>query len=564
MNTNSKSTRFILPIVFGLQILAAAADAKMIHDPRALAANPESAASQIAPVLEGLGGYERPVTTNAESSQLFFNQGLNLTYGFNHSEALRSFKEAARLDPNNAMAYWGWALTLGPNLNLPMQADVVEQAYQAIQRAVALKDNVSQKEQDFIDALAARYANDPMAPRQPLDQAYAEAMRGLAEKYPDDLDALTLYAASLMNLSPWNYWTRDGKPRPNTPIILSSLQTVLDANPDHPGALHYHIHAVEAARPEDGVSSADQLNGLVPGIGHMVHMPSHIYMRVGRYADSYDVNARAAEADEGYITQCRAQGLYPLNYYPHNVHFLSWSAIMLGRSEDALVSARKLAAGVPENMEGNTWALYETFVSMPLFVMTRFGKWDTILNEPQPRKDSVFLTGIWHYARGLALTHTGADIPAIRAELSALDDLATRAAQNPGQIGLGENAKLLKIASHVLHGELAASMGAYGTAISHLDRAVRFEDSLIYNEPPDWYYPVRHTLGATLIAADRAVEAEVVYWDDLKKNPDNGFSLFGLMQSLEAQGRSEEAQEIKAKFDNAWASADHALQSSKF
>ena len=553
-----------LPIILGLQGLSNGVDAKMIHDPRALSANPETADKQIAPILEGLGPYERQVTTNSEQSQLFFNQGLNLTYGFNHSEALRSFKEAARLDPENAMAYWGWALTLGPNLNLPMQADVVEQAYGAIQKALALKDKVSTREQDFIDALSTRYTNDPMAPRQPLDEAYAAAMETLSEKYPDDLDAQTLYAASLMNLSPWNYWTRDGKPRPQTPTILGALEFVLQSNPEHPGALHYHIHAVEAAKPQDGVSSADQLNGLVPGIGHMVHMPSHIYMRVGRYAESFDVNARAAEADEGYITQCRAQGLYPLNYYPHNVHFLSWSAIMLGRSNDALVNARKLAAGVPEKLEGNTWALYETFLSMPLFVMTRFGKWDDILQEPQPRKDSVFLTGIWHYARGLALTHTGADIPAIRAELSALDDLAARAAQNPGQIGLGENAKLLKIASHVLHGELAASMGAYGTAISHLDRAVRYEDSLIYNEPPDWYYPVRHTLGATLIAADRPIEAEVVYWDDLQKNPDNGFSLFGLIQALEAQGRSDEAQEMKTKFEAAWASADHMLQSSKF
>ena len=564
MSKNTKIIHLILPVILGLQLLPSASDAKMIHDPRALSADPETAEDKIAPKLDGLGNYSRKVTTDSEQSQMFFNQGLNLTYGFNHSEALRSFKESARLDPDNAMAYWGWALTLGPNLNLPMQADVVDQAYQAVQKALALKDKVSERERDFIDALATRYTSDPMTPRQPLDQAYALAMKALSEKYPDDLDAATLYAASLMNLSPWNYWTQDGKPRAETPNILNTLESVLTANPAHPGALHYHIHAVEAVRPEDGISSADQLNGLVPGIGHMVHMPSHIYMRVGRYADSFDVNARAAEADEGYITQCRAQGLYPLNYYPHNVHFLSWSAIMLGRSEDALINARKLAAGVPDTLEGNTWALYETFLSMPLFVLTRFGKWEEVLQEPTPRSDSVFLTGIWHYARGLALTQTGVEIPTIRDELAALDDLAARAAQNPGQIGLGENAKLLKIASHVLHGELAASMGSYGTAISHFDRAVRLEDSLTYNEPPDWYYPVRHTLGATLLAADRAIEAEVVYWDDLKKNPENGFSFFGLMQALEAQGRNDEAQEMKAKFDAAWGSADHTLTSSKF
>ena len=555
---------FVLRFVLAAQILAGAADAKMIHDPRAVSSDPATATSKIAPRLRGLGAYQRDVTTQSLDSQIFFNQGLNLTYGFNHSEALRSFKEAARLDPDNAMAYWGWALTLGPNLNLPMQSDVVKQAYDAIQKAVALKDKVSERERDFIDALATRYTNDPMAPRQPLDQAYADAMKTLAAKYPDDLDAATLYAASLMNLSPWNYWTQDGRPRAQTPNILAALNNVLASNPSHPGALHYHIHAVEAVRPEDGISSADQLNGLVPGIGHMVHMPSHIYMRVGRYAESFDANARAAAADEGYITQCRAQGLYPLNYYPHNVHFLSWSAIMLGRSEDALINARKLADGVPKTLEGNTWALYETFLSMPLFVLTRFGRWEEVLAEPQPRDDSVFLKGIWHYARGLALTNSGGDVAAIRSELAALDDLAARAAQNPGQIGLGENAKLLKIASHVLHGELAASMGSYGTAVSHLDRAVRYEDSLLYNEPPDWYYPVRHTLGAALLKADRAVEAEVVYWDDLKKNPNNGYSLFGLMQALQAQGRDEEAQDIKAQFDAAWASADHTLTSSKF
>ena len=535
-----------------------------VHDPRALNADPSASAEKIAPVLEGLGDYTRKVTTTSEQSQYFFDQGLRLTYAFNHSEALRSFKEAARLDPNNAMAYWGWALVLGPNLNLPMQADVVEQAHKAMQTALSLKDKVSEQERNFINALATRYSNDPLAPRAPLDSAYAEAMKALVETYPDDQDAATLYAASLMNLTPWNYWTRDGKPRASTPIILSMLDAVLERNPKHPGALHYHIHAVEAHRPKEGVKSADILRGLMPGAGHMVHMPSHIYMRVGRYADSFEVNAQAALADENYITQCRAQGLYPLNYYPHNVHFLAWSAFMQGRSADAIANARKLANNVPKDLAGNTWALYETFLAMPIFALARFGQWDEILAEPKPRDDSVYLMAIWRYARGLALINTGAEIAAVSAELKVLDDLKSRMMQNPNFIGFGEGATLLRIASHVLHGELAASMGSYGTAISHLDRAVRLEDSLIYNEPPDWYYPTRHTLGALLLKAGRADEAESVYWDDLRKNPENGYALLGLSQALDAQGQTEAAAEINTRFQAAWADADHDLTSSKF
>jgi tetratricopeptide (TPR) repeat protein len=328
------------------------------HDARALKEDPRLAPGQIAPVLEGLGDHHRKVTTTSERAQLFFDQGLKLTYGFNHQEALRAFKEAARLDPECAMAYAGWALVLGPNLNLPMAGEVVPQAWEAIQTAVKLKDRVSEKERGMIEALATRFTDDPEADRAPLDQAYADAMAKLHEKYPTDNDIATLYAASLMNVTPWDYWTKDGRPRQNTPNILAALEGVIERDPHHEGALHYYIHAVEPVDPKRGEKAADLLRGLAPGAGHLVHMPSHIYMQVGRYAESVEANTKASEADEGYITQCRAQGLYPLTYYPHNVHFLAWAAAMQGKGEMALDASRKVAEKVPQDGHGNVWQLY--------------------------------------------------------------------------------------------------------------------------------------------------------------------------------------------------------------
>ncbi len=533
------------------------------HDERALADDPRLAPGQLAPVLEGLGENHFKVTTRSEKAQLFFDQALKLTYGFNHQEALRSFKEVARLDPDCAMAYWGWALVLGPNLNLPMRPEVVEQAYEAIQMAVARKDKVSAKERDMIEALADRYSVDPGADRSTLDAAYAQAMRGVHTVYPDDLDAATLYAASLMNLSPWNYWSRDGRPTGRTEEILTLLESVLERDPLHEGALHYYIHAVEPVDAERGEKAADALKGLVPGIGHMMHMPSHIYMQLGRYADAFEANVLAAKADEGYITQCRAQGIYPLNYYPHNVHFLAWAAILQGKSEAALAASRKVAANVPEDHHGNDWGLFQTFLSMPLYTMVRFGMWDEILAEPTPAAELRYLSGISHYARGMAYVHTGRAKPA-RRELGSLTKLAKAADSAAVLIGFSNAAKLLSIAHQVLAGEIAAARGDHDEALGHLSRAVRLEDSMLYNEPPDWYYPVRHTLGAVLLEAGSPVEAEVVYWQDLETQEENGYALLGLAQSLRAQGRTEEAAEIEERFHVAWADADVELKSSRF
>jgi len=547
-----------------LALIAQPAMAK-IHDARALATDPLTAEAPIAPKLEGLGDYHFPVTTKSSESQRFFDQGLRLTYAFNHSEALRAFKEAVRLDPNNAMAYWGWALVLGPNLNLPMVPEVVPQAYRAIHQAIALKEKVSSRERAYIEAMAERYTDDPTADRRLFDQAYARAMAKLVARYPDDIDAATLYAASLMNLSPWDYWNLDGSPKGQTVEILETLQSVIDRNPRHAGAIHYYIHTVEAYHPERGEGPADMLGGLMPGAGHLVHMPSHIYMRIGRYTDSYAANRKAVAADESYITQCRSQGIYPLNYYPHNIHFMAWSAMFQGRSKEALEAARKIVEKVPPELSAdkNTWALYETFLSQPMFVMVRFGMWDKMIAEPKPDLESRFMTGIWHYGRALAYINTNR-LAMARKELRPLSDAREAMGTVKHYVGFATAETLLTISEEIVRGELASAEGNTLEGLARLERAVRLEDSLRYNEPPDWYFPVRHFLGAMLLDADRPNEAEVVYAADLRKNPGNGYSLFGMKQALEKQGKREDAQAVAKRFDRAWADATHTLTSSQY
>jgi tetratricopeptide (TPR) repeat protein len=546
-------------------ILLVTAAAAQIHDPRAIEADPATAEGPIAPLLEGLGDHHFAVTTAVPASQTFFDQGLRLTYGFNHSEALRAFKEAARLDPENAMAYWGWALVLGPNLNLPMVPDVAGQAWQAIQKAVALEDKVTERERAYVEAMAKRYSNEPGAERSALDAAYAEAMGALVERYPDDLDAATLYGAALMNLSPWDYWNLDGSPKRNTREILDTLQSVVDRRPGHAGALHYYIHLVEPRHPERGEKHADMLAGLMPGAGHMVHMPSHIYMRVGRFADSYEANKLAVEADEGYITQCRAQGIYPLNYYPHNIHFLAWSAMVQGRPQAALEAARKMVARVPAELaaDKNTWGLYETFLSQPMFVLVRFGMWQEMLAEPRPGVDSRFMTGIWHYGRALAHINRGR-IAKARRELRPLTAAREAMSQIDRYIGFGPVETLLSIAEEIVLGELNYAQGYTLEGLAHLERAVRLQDGLLYNEPPDWYFPVRHYLGAMLMDAGRPGEAEVVYAADLRRNPENGHSLFGLKLALERQGKTDDALAVAERFERVWADAEVELASSRY
>jgi tetratricopeptide (TPR) repeat protein len=519
---------------------------------------------QIAPRLQNLGNHKFPVTTSSARAQLFINQGLMLTYGFNHAEATRSFREVARLDPDCAMAYWGMALVMGPNINLAMAPEKEPQAYEMIQKALALKKNASIREQAYIDALAKRYSGNGRPNRTALDQAYVEAMRELHNRYPDDLDAATLYAEAVMDLRPWNYWTRDRRPYPETSEVIRVLESVLARNPKHPGAIHLYIHTVEYARPELAEAGAERLRILSPGAGHLVHMPSHIFRRVGRYSDASKSNEDAIAADEDYITQCRAQGVYPLAYYPHNIHFLWDSASMEGRSLVAIDAARKAASSIPAGAWRQVPLLHQ-FLVAPLFAYTRFGEWDLILNEPRPPDESLFWTGVWHYTRGLAFTATGKLDDATQ-ELDRLRKIAAQKSLDGYRVTFSRNGAkaILGIAIEVLAGELAARRGDYDNAIARLHRGILLEDNLIYNEPPDWHVPVRQSLGAVLLDAGRFAEAEAIYWQDLSQNRENGWSLFGLMQSLRAQGKEEQAVMVEKRFRKTWNRADVTLTASRF
>ena len=524
-----------------------------------------NAAGRIAPLLEGLGDHHFPVTTNSPEAQRYFDQGFRLTYGFNHREAIRAFKQAYLLDPGCAMCYWGHALALGPNINAPMDPSSVQEAYEIIQKAVDLKSKVTGRERAYIDAVAARYSADPNAARAALDNAYGDAMRGLVRRYPSDLDAAALYAEALMDLTPWNYWTKDGRPLTYAPEIVSVLESVLERAPNHPGALHFYIHAVEASQaPERAEAVADRLAPLMPSAGHIVHRPSHIYYRVGRYADAISANERAIDADEDYITQCRAQGIYPLAYYPHNIHFLWAAASMQGRGQDAIAAARKVASRVEPEMV-KQFSILQGFQAVPYFALVRFGHWDEILKEPRPSDDYPFLQAHWHYARGRAFAATG-KVDEAEGEFRSLESIAAspRLAEIPATFSSNTPEAVVRIAVASLAGEIAAARKDWEKAIAHLHRAVLFDDALNYIEPPDWDYPPRQSLGAVLLAAGRPAEAEVVYWEDLRRKPGNGWSLFGLLQALKAQGKAELATEIQMRFNKAWANADFELTASRF
>jgi tetratricopeptide (TPR) repeat protein len=521
-----------------------------------------SATGEMAPRLQNLGPYTFPVSTRLKTAQAFFNQGLNLTYGFNHVEAGRAFREAARLDPDCAMAYWGQALVLGPNINLPMTAEDEPKAYALAQKAVSLKPKASPRERAYIDAVAKRYSGKA-EDRSARDQAYADAMRELAKRYPEDLDAATLFAEALMDLRPWAYWAPDGKPNPGTDEAIARLEAVLAKKPAHPGANHYYIHAVEATKsPERAEAAADRLRTLMPGAGHMVHMPGHIYMRVGRYADASAVNEAAIVADEDYIAQCRAQGMYPIGYYPHNIHFLWSAATMEGRSETAIAAARKVAARVTDESMDQL-PFQAGFRVVPYYALTRFARWDEMLKEPAPADRFVYLKGTWHYARGLAFAGKG-QLDDAEKELAEVSRIASGTALDFTLFSPNKAAAIFGIAPEVLAGVIALKKKEFDLAVAHLERAVRLEDGLVYTEPAEWHYPPRELLGAALLEAGRPHEAETVYWDDLRRNPENGWSLFGLSQALAAQGRKAEAAAVDERFHKAWPKADMKLQSSVF
>lgn len=513
--------------------------------------------------IQNLGSHRFPVSTHNARAQLLINQGLNLAYAFNHAEAYRAFQEAARLEPSLAMAYWGQALVLGPNINAVMEPADEPRALALIQKALSLLDSVSAKEHALILALSKRYtgvANERVA----NDHAYAAVMHLAYAQFPEDQDIAMLYVESMMNLRPWNYWMPDGQPYEGTAEIVSITEEVLRKNPMHPGALHLYIHLIEATNaPERAEAVADRLLTLMPDAGHMVHMSSHIYQRVGRYADSMKSNQLAIAADEHYMAQCHARGIYLMGYYPHNIHFLWFAATLDGQSQPAIDAARKAASKISDETLVALPAM-AIFRVLPYWALTRFGHWQLMLEEPPPPKASVFLTGSWHYARGLAFIATK---QLQQAELALESLRSTLAAQDPNWdsplFSPNTARSVLAIGPEVLAGEIAAAKGKLNEAIGYLERAVRLEDGLIYTEPAEWHFPPRLALGAILLEAGRPAEAEIVYWEDLRRNRNNGWALYGLSQALRAQAKHELARMIEDRFKLAWERSDLTLHASR-
>lgn len=520
-----------------------------------------------APLFDGMGDHTHPITTNNKYVQRYFDQGLTIDFAFNHAESARSFRAGQTLDPNCAMCFWGEALALGPNINVTSNGSVIMAdqerlaAYEAIQKALSLKNKVSEKERDFIDALATRYNGDTASPRGPLDLAYAEAMRELSNKYPEDDDAASLFAESLMNTMPWDYWIDADSPKPLTVEAIEILEKVMARNPRHPMALHLYIHAVESSsQPERAEAAADILLDLVPGAGHLVHMPSHIYWRVGRYADASESNIMAAAVDEAYIAACNAQGFYPAAYYPHNIHFLWASSSMEGRSEIAIEAGEKVAKNVRLEMI-DQFPGVEFFKTVPMLSLVQFGLWDRVLELDPPAERLEYANAIWHYARSVAYSNKG-NIESAQKERQMIESLK----DNNDVLHLDSiyypASMLLEIADSLALGEIAISNNDYQSAIQYFANAVSVQDTLPYTEPPFWYYPTRLSLGKAYLLSDQADEAEAVFKENLKRYPRNGWALYGLIQALETQNKDSSM--VQKQFDIIWQNADVELTSSRF
>ena len=517
-----------------------------------------AAASPQKPVtlLSGTGPHRHPIATSSSEAQKFFDQGMVLLFGFNHEEAFRSFEKAAELDPKAAMPHWGMAIVLGANYNDPAPVDErLLKARAEVEKALALSASGPENERAYAEALAARYVADPArSDKAKVARDYATAMKALTARYPDDLDAATLYAESLMNLTPWKLWTPAGEPGEYTLEIVAVLESVLKRDPQHPGANHYYIHAVEASKsPERALPSAARLETLVPAAGHLVHMPAHVYVRTGDYVAAEKSNAVAADVDRAYIRETGAQGMYPVMYYNHNVHFESYAALMAGRHAAAKRAGDQLFDGVLPVVSMDP--MLEGFLCQPAFVALRFRQWDDIQKMPDPGPKLPLVRAVWLYARAMAAAAQGNPRRAVTlrdAYAVARDAIPARAMAGPQNTA----AALLSVATPVLDARIAEAQGDRAAALAAWRRAVAAEDALLYDEPPAWYYPTRESLGAALLADGQAAEAEKVFRTDLDKHPRNGRSLYGLSKSLEAQKKDADAAWARAQFEAAWKDAD--------
>ena len=518
-----------------------------------------------APLFAGMDILHYPVTTSNPEAQKYFNQGLLLAYCFNHGEAARSFFEAIRRDSTCAMCYWGYAYVLGPNYNMGMEADNYARAYEAIQKAIKLSAKATPKEQDIIKAMAARYVKEPVENRSHLDSAYMVAIKTVHEKYPDDVDIAAMYAESLMDMHPWDMVDKQGNERPWLPAIIKAIEFAIKVNPKHPGGHHLYMHAVEASNtPERALPSCKVVDdGLVPNAGHLVHMPSHIYINTGDYHLGTLANIKAVNVDSNYVTQCHAQGSYPLILYPHNYHFLAACATLEGDSKWALKASDKMAD--QSNHKGMLLAPLATlqhYYSIPYFVKVKFAKWDDILHEGPPDTVLLYPRGIYHYAQGMARVGTK-NFEKAKIELNALKKIAQEdTLKNISIWGFNSLHQVIDIAQKVLEGQMLAAQGQYDESAKLLREAIAIEDALLYQEPPDWFFSVRHYLGAVLLDANKPAEAVIAYEEDLKTFPKNGWALSGLKKAYEMMKEEEKAKEVDARLTEAWAHADVKLNGS--
>ena len=514
------------------------------------------------PLWGGLGSITYKITTANDQAQAYFDQGLRLAYAFNHGEAQRAFRKAQRLDPDCAMCFWGEAYVLGPNINLPMQEDAIAPAYTAAQKAKARAGKSTPREQALIGAIAARYASDPKADRVPLDKAYAAEMAEAAAKFPDDNEIATLYAEAVMDLSPWDYWKKTGgsEPNPQSAPIVPTLERVLARNPNHPGAIHFYIHAVEASdRPRRAEPYADRLRGAVPGAGHLVHMPSHIYYRVGRYLDALRDNKTAVEVDEKYLTDTNAPvGVYRMGYYPHNVHFVMASAQMAGDGQTVIAAAEKLGKLIPDEAARGI-ALVQPVKAAPYFAHAQFSSPEAILALPDPGDTIPYVKAIWLYARGVAMA-ARRDFAGATAAADAIDTLERssdfkllKESNIPAQ-------EVLRIARAVILARVAQAKGDKRTAVAQFEKAAALQDALPYTEPPYWYYPIRQSLAAALLQAGRYGEAKQQFELALRRAPANGWSYYGLAELHKARGDKAAARKAEADLAKTWIGDRKLLQ----